>query len=324
MSLEAGPARPSAPPRYRGLGGALVYGLALAAVIALVGVVGGVVIWRLTGKTAPALQVVTRLTALGAMFGTAAALGRWLSGAASDRLLSVRFERGDLGAVGAIAGLVLAGCLADRGGRVIEIAGPTLDGGQFDLAEYRGKVVLVDFWATWCGPCIAELPNIHDVYNQYHRDGLEIVSVSLDQDRAALTKFLQSHPAPWPQIFFDEEGRRGWDNPIARQYGIDAIPRLMVIDRDGRLAADDVRGEEVGTAVARALGRPEPWGERLARYGAQVMAWLIRSVIELPLRLVFPCVLAGALAAVGLETAVRGLLRRPATPRPLAATDRPS
>src|SRR5207248_10637606 len=117
-------------------------------------------------------------------------------------------------------------------GQMIDLAGSTLDGSRFDLAEQRGKVVLVDFWATWCGPCIAELPNVRAVYDQHHGNGFEVVGVSLDSERPHLAKFLHDHPEPWPQIFFDEEGQRGWDSPLARRYGVRAIPCLLVIDRD--------------------------------------------------------------------------------------------
>src|SRR5207248_1924165 len=111
-----------------------------------------------------------------------------------DRLLTLRWDKGEAGgSLGLLVGLILAGYLAERQaptldagegqptiGQVIDLAGPTLDGSRFDLAEQRGKVVLVDFWATWCGPCIAELPNVRAVYDQHHGNGFEVVGVSLD------------------------------------------------------------------------------------------------------------------------------------------------
>src|SRR5207244_7457581 len=116
-------------------------------------------------------------------------------------------------------------------GQPIEIAGPTLDGSKYDLVEQQGKVVLVDFWASWCGPCIAELPHLRETYEKYHGQGMDVVSVSLDFKREDLTRFLEAGPIPWPQIFFGQDDKVGWNNPLARRYGVDGIPYLMVIDR---------------------------------------------------------------------------------------------
>lgn len=140
-------------------------------------------------------------------------------------------------------------------GDVLEIVGPTLDGGNFDLNDYRGKVVLVDFWATWCGPCVAELPNVRSVYDKYHEDGFEVVGVSLDESREDLAEFLESHDEPWPQIIFDEEGKVGGSNPLAKKYGVYGIPYMVVVDREGKVVATDVRGRDIEAAVAKALGK---------------------------------------------------------------------
>jgi thiol-disulfide isomerase/thioredoxin len=115
----------------------------------------------------------------------------------------------------------------------VEIAGPTVQGPPFDLKALRGKVVLVDFWATWCAPCIAELPNMREVYDRYHARGFEVVGVSLDESRERLTEFIRDKQVPWPQIFFDKEGQRGWANPLARRYQVNAIPDTILVDQDG-------------------------------------------------------------------------------------------
>jgi thiol-disulfide isomerase/thioredoxin len=146
-------------------------------------------------------------------------------------------------------------------GQTFELAGPTLDGKRIDVADYRGKVVLVDFWATWCPPCVAEIPNVTAAYEKHHRDGFEVIAVSLDTSKEKLERFVQERKLPWPQIFFEEEDKRGGENPLARQYNVEGIPATFLLDQDGKVAATNLRGDEVEQEVARLLGKEA--GERV-------------------------------------------------------------
>ena len=108
-------------------------------------------------------------------------------------------------------------------GKPLEIKGTEMDGTKFDWAKYRGKVVLIDFWATWCGPCRAELPNVKKNYKLYHDRGFEVVGISLDDDREALEKFLDEEKNPWITL---HDG--GWDdNATATYYGVMGIPTVI-------------------------------------------------------------------------------------------------
>jgi peroxiredoxin len=125
-------------------------------------------------------------------------------------------------------------------------------GKPLSVANYRGKVVLIDFWATWCGPCVAELPNVLKTYETHHGKGFEIIGISLDQDEKKLTTFTQQKNMPWQQ-YFDGQG---WTNKLASRYGVSSIPATYLLDGDGKILAKNLRGEALEQAVAKALAKP--------------------------------------------------------------------
>ena len=130
-------------------------------------------------------------------------------------------------------------------GNPMKITGTLLNGQPFDQSTLAGKIVLVDFWATWCGPCIAEIPNVLEQYQKYHSKGFEVVGISLDQERDALEKFVTERKIPWPILFEPSEGS-GWQHPLASYYGISGIPTVILIGEDGNVVSLNARGERLG------------------------------------------------------------------------------
>jgi peroxiredoxin len=140
----------------------------------------------------------------------------------------------------------------DLPGKMLELKGTLLDGKSFDIASLKGKVVLVDFWATWCGYCVEEIPNIRKNYDGYHKKGFEVVGVSADTERADLDKFIAATPLPWLTIH-DKDGR----NAALAYYGIASFPTTFLIDREGKVVATEARGEQLPVLLKNLLGEPE-------------------------------------------------------------------
>jgi len=107
-----------------------------------------------------------------------------------------------------------------------------------DLATLKGKVVMVDFWATWCGPCVGEVPNVKAAYKRLHANGFEIVGISLDSEKDKLENFVKENDMAWPQ-YFDGQG---WTNKISMRYGINSIPAMWLVDKQGKLR--DMNGRD--------------------------------------------------------------------------------
>ncbi len=127
---------------------------------------------------------------------------------------------------------------AELKSKPLEMKFTAVDGREVDLSKLQGKVVLIDFWATWCGPCVAELPNVLKAYKELHPKGFEIVGISLDQDKAALESFVKERGMEWPQYF---DGK-GWQNEISTKYGISSIPAMWLVNKKGMVVSTNARG----------------------------------------------------------------------------------
>jgi len=134
-------------------------------------------------------------------------------------------------------------------GKQITLKFHAADGSPVDLAELHGKVVLVDFWATWCGPCMREVPNVVAAYQKYHDKGFEIVGISLDKSKDAMLSVAAQKGMTWPQYF---DGK-GWENEVSTAFHVRQIPTMWLVGKNGRVATTEAR-ENLDAEISKLLG----------------------------------------------------------------------
>jgi peroxiredoxin len=137
-----------------------------------------------------------------------------------------------------------------------EIQGTLVSGDKFEWSKYKGKVVLLDFWATWCGPCRAELPNVKKAYEKYHSQGFDVIGISLDDDAEVLTEFLEREQLPWKTLFDSDPTKRGFEGvKLVQDFGIDGIPATFLIDQKGKIVSISARGRQLDEQLKKLLGQ---------------------------------------------------------------------
>lgn len=142
-------------------------------------------------------------------------------------------------------------------GNPLEVEGTLINGKPFDYSKYQGKVILVDFWATWCGPCIEEIPNIKQNYADYHSKGFEVIGISLDDELPAVESFVKKNKIPWSTLFSHDPDAVGVEHPLAVKYGVMQIPCMMLVGKDGKVISTKLRGPQLAKLLKEHLGEPE-------------------------------------------------------------------
>jgi thiol-disulfide isomerase/thioredoxin len=155
------------------------------------------------------------------------------------QLLSPELQNSNTGKE--LAAMIEVGKKSMIGVAAPDFSQPSPEGTTISLSSFKGKYVLVDFWASWCGPCRAESPNLVKAYDQYKSKGFEIFSVSLDEKKERWLKAIKDDGYTWPQA----GDLKGWDNEVAAQFGISGIPFNFLVDPNGIIVARNLRGEEL-------------------------------------------------------------------------------
>lgn len=172
--------------------------------------------------------------------------------AAMDRLAVLTKDRSSRVAEVAAGKLLMKRMLASD--VPMDLKFTALDGRKVDIGAMRGKVVLIDFWATWCVPCIQELPNVQAIYDKYRASGFEVVGIALDEakDEKKLRAMVAEMKILWPQHF---DGK-GWRNEVAVRYGINGVPTTFLLDKTGKVVSVSMGGssKQLEALVKKYLG----------------------------------------------------------------------
>ncbi len=140
--------------------------------------------------------------------------------------------------------------LTEVGAEAPDFTQQNIEGRNVSLSDFKGKYVLVDFWASWCSPCRQENPVVRQVYNTYKGDNFEIIGISLDKDKGQWKKAIEMDQLSWPQL----SDLNGWDNEVSKTYGVQSIPDNFLIDPKGKIIAKNLRGEELGRVLSDIFG----------------------------------------------------------------------
>jgi thiol-disulfide isomerase/thioredoxin len=151
-----------------------------------------------------------------------------------------------------------AGKRLDLVGKEFQVDGVTVDGKPLDWSRFKNKVVLVNFWATWCGPCRAEIPLLLKAYDGYHKKGFDVVAVSVDRRREDLDAFLGGNKFPWTVVVDQAADKDGRDKSMGSRWGVLAIPELILVGKDGKVVARATGRLDLEKELTALLGPAEP------------------------------------------------------------------
>ncbi|MEQ1743905.1 MAG: TlpA disulfide reductase family protein [Saprospiraceae bacterium] len=160
------------------------------------------------------------------------------------------YKTQDLGDVGIVESELRKTSTFTPGMEVPDLIGPTPDGGTYSLANMRGKTVLIDFWASWCGPCRRENPNVVALYNKYKDKGFDILGVSLDREEGAWKKAIEQDGLNWHHI----SDLQGWKSAHAAMYSVSSIPQTLLLDKEGKIIQRNLRGEQLAEKLKEIFG----------------------------------------------------------------------
>lgn len=130
-----------------------------------------------------------------------------------------------------------------------EISLPDVNDSPISLSSFKGKVVLIDFWASWCGPCRASIPSVIKLYDKYKAKGFEVFGVSIDSKKKDWIKAIAQDKITYPQV----NDKAGWYSKTAEKYGVNAIPNTFLLDKTGKIVAIDLEGEQLENKVKALL-----------------------------------------------------------------------
>lgn len=160
------------------------------------------------------------------------------------------YRANDLGDVGRLDYDLKKNSTFTPGMEAPDLVGNTPEGDSYALSKLRGKYVLIDFWASWCGPCRRENPNVVNMYKKYNGKGFEILGVSLDRDAAAWKKAIEADGLTWRHI----SDLKGWQSEHAKLYSVSSIPQTLLLDREGKIIQRNLRGEQLGEKLKEIFG----------------------------------------------------------------------
>lgn len=131
------------------------------------------------------------------------------------------------------------------GQKAPDFTAQTIDGQEISSTDLEGQIVILEFWATWCGPCLPEIPHLKYLYEKYQDNGFTVVGISLDRDKETLVNFIDENEIQWPQVYVED----GWESDLPRKYNVTGIPNMYLLDADGKIIEKNIRGEEMVSTI---------------------------------------------------------------------------